>query len=138
MSPHDRPRGTDLGGYPHPGRLFQLRLIEHIGALIFWQQRTTTVTGTLEQCEAAYRRTQTQNLCAGWWSPASILLFNWIAPFSNLSAIKRVRAQSSREIAHVAPAGCPPGWHPDPTGQATQRYWDGATWTHWTHPSAHR
>ncbi|EED6225551.1 DUF2510 domain-containing protein, partial [Salmonella enterica subsp. enterica serovar Haifa] len=21
------------------------------------------------------------------------------------------------------------GWHPDPSGQFEQRYWDGATWT---------
>jgi hypothetical protein len=23
----------------------------------------------------------------------------------------------------------PPGWHPDPWGQAAQRYWDGTAWT---------
>jgi Protein of unknown function (DUF2510) len=22
----------------------------------------------------------------------------------------------------------PPGWHPDPTGQPGQKYWDGQTW----------
>ena len=26
----------------------------------------------------------------------------------------------------------PPGWHPDPWGQAAQRYWDGASWTQHT------
>jgi Protein of unknown function (DUF2510) len=31
-----------------------------------------------------------------------------------------------------APALPPPGWHPDPWGQAAQRYWDGAAWTHHT------
>jgi hypothetical protein len=24
----------------------------------------------------------------------------------------------------------PPGWYPDPIGQAPQRYWDGNQWTH--------
>jgi hypothetical protein len=27
----------------------------------------------------------------------------------------------------------PPGWHPDPWGQAPLRYWDGSTWTGYTH-----
>ncbi len=31
-----------------------------------------------------------------------------------------------------APALPPPGWHPDPWGQAAQRYWDGASWTQHT------
>ncbi|MGD1171677.1 hypothetical protein ACKUVQ_06335 [Mycobacterium seoulense] len=48
-----------------PYRQFSVRLIEHIGAVIFWQQRGCAVTGTLEQCERAYRSAQTQNLLAG-------------------------------------------------------------------------
>ncbi len=28
-----------------------------------------------------------------------------------------------------APASPPPGWHPDPYGQAQLRYWDGTLWT---------
>lgn len=132
---------------PQQGDLFHLRLIEHMGALIFWHQRTFVFTGTLEQCEAAYRRTQNQNLLVGWWSLASLLLFNWIALFSNMSAIKRLRAIARGEIgyvppavappAHVQPAATPPGWYPDPSGQAAQRYWDGATWTQWTNPPTH-
>jgi hypothetical protein len=27
----------------------------------------------------------------------------------------------------------PPGWHPDPWGQAPLRFWDGSTWTGYTH-----
>lgn len=30
------------------------------------------------------------------------------------------------------------GWYPDPKNDAIQRYWDGAAWTHWTHPKTLR
>jgi hypothetical protein len=33
-----------------------------------------------------------------------------------------------RRATPVAQA-MPPGWFPDPSGQASQRYWDGTTWT---------
>lgn len=132
---HPSPQLTSYSPYQQ-GDLFQLRLIEHIGAVIFWQQRSYTFTGTLEQCEAAYRRSQTQNLFAGWWSVASLLVLNWVALFSNLSAIRRLRAVARGEIDYVrpavAPAVTPPGWYPDPSGTAGQRYWDGTAWTYWT------
>ncbi|WP_156764500.1 MULTISPECIES: hypothetical protein [unclassified Mycobacterium] len=41
-----------------PYRRFQLRLSEHTGAVIFSQHRSYTFTGTVEQCEAAYRTAQ--------------------------------------------------------------------------------
>jgi hypothetical protein len=61
---------------PGPGQqnlagLYHIRLIKHTGATIFWQQQRVAVTGTLQQCEAAYRSAQTHNLAAGWWSMAS-------------------------------------------------------------------
>ncbi|MCV7096791.1 DUF2510 domain-containing protein [Mycobacterium kubicae] len=120
--------------------IYHLSLIEHIGAVIFFSQRSYTVTGTLEQCEQAYRRAQTHNLAAGWWSVMSLLLLNWIALFSNHSAIRKVRAlaQQPHAPAQLAAPSTPPGWYPDPSGQPVQRYWDGGTWTHWTHPPSHR
>lgn len=33
------------------------------------------------------------------------------------------------QVAYPPPVTHPPGWYPDPHGQATTRYWDGATWT---------
>ncbi|HYN56735.1 MAG TPA: DUF2510 domain-containing protein [Motilibacterales bacterium] len=33
------------------------------------------------------------------------------------------------QVAYPPPPTHPPGWYPDPHGQATTRYWDGASWT---------
>ena len=71
-----------------------MRLTEHTGALILWSQRHYTVVGTIEECEAAYRRAQNHCLGAGWWSIASLILFNWIAISGNRSAIRAVRRQA--------------------------------------------
>ncbi|WP_041298855.1 MULTISPECIES: DUF2510 domain-containing protein [Mycobacterium ulcerans group] len=131
---------------------YYLKLIKHTGALIFWQQRSYSVYGTLPECEAAYRSAQTYNLLAGWWSLLSLLLFNWIALISNANAMRQLRnAVNSGGQAPAAPVpasrpasapvstpvSMPAGWYPDPHG-AGQRYWDGTTWTNWTHPPRHR
>ena len=45
-------------GYPNPqaaGDRYYLRLIKHTGALILWHQQSYAVSGTLRECEAAYR-----------------------------------------------------------------------------------
>ncbi|ODR17477.1 hypothetical protein BHQ23_26260 [Mycobacterium gordonae] len=133
--------------------MFQISLLKHTGALIFWQQQTVRYTGTLQQCEQAYKDAQTHCLLAGWWSLASAVVLNWIALFSNMSAIKRIRElagnpqamaqqqqqqQQQQFMGQRPPAAIPPGWYPDPSGQPGQRYWDGAAWTHFTHPPAPR
>ncbi|HEV7361058.1 MAG TPA: DUF2510 domain-containing protein [Mycobacterium sp.] len=86
---------------------------------------------------------------------------NWIALFSNYSAIRKVQALAAQAPAPCAgnpyvpagqsspgpprpvvppapvvaprPLGPPPGWYPNRSVPG-QRYWDGVTWTHWTHP----
>lgn len=90
-------------GYPDSADLYRIRLLKHTGAVIFWQQQTVICTGTLEQCEAAYRNSQTHNLLAGWWSLVSALIMNWIALFSNVSAIRKLR-----NLAQQGPAAAVP------------------------------
>ncbi|MGZ4528207.1 MAG: DUF2510 domain-containing protein [Mycobacterium sp.] len=113
-----------------PYRRFSIRLYKHTGAVILWNQQRYVVTGTLEQCESAYRGAQNHNLLAGWWSLVSVLVMNWIALISNLNAIRQVRRLAQQP---AVPVGPPPGWYSDPSGPG-QRYWDGAGWTQWTHP----
>ncbi|WAJ46211.1 DUF2510 domain-containing protein [Mycobacterium sp. Aquia_216] len=137
-----------------PHRRFSVKLREHTGAVVIWLQRGYTFTGTLEQCEQAYRKAQLHCLLAGWWGLVSLFLMNPIALICNYGAIRRVRALAkqapapysgtpyapavpavppSPAVAPPRPAGPPPGWYPNPGGPG-QRYWDGVTWTHWTHP----
>jgi hypothetical protein len=137
---------TAPGGSPTPAvqpmsqpgadeaRVFRIRLKRHIGLVIAWSQRTVTYTGTLAECERAYREAQIFCLAAGWWSITSVVLFNWIALVSNMSAIGQVRRmakQSPASPAGQSPAMAQPlaGWYPDPSGAPGQRYWDGARWT---------
>ncbi|OBJ82747.1 DUF2510 domain-containing protein [Mycobacterium asiaticum] len=143
--------------YQQSGELFYIGLLKHTGALILWFQQTVRFTGTLEQCERAYRDAQNHCLIAGWWSIASLLL-NPIALFHNRSAIRKLRnlaqqpqqpqqfqqfqqapqLQQPQAVGARPPAATPAGWYPDPSGHPGQRYWDGATWTGFTHPPAHR
>lgn len=119
-----------------------MRLHKHTGAVIMWRQSSFTCTGTLDQCEKAYRDAQKHNLLVGWWSLLSLLVLNWVTLLVNYSAIRQLRVLANRALtpstptAPVAPAGSigpPPGWYRNPPGPG-QRYWDGITWTHWTHP----
>lgn len=61
-----RPPTCTKGLFDRPYRQFSLRLAEHIGAVVMFVQRTYTFTGTLEQCERAYRGAQTHSFLAGW------------------------------------------------------------------------
>jgi hypothetical protein len=132
-----------------PYRRFSVRLYQHTGAVILWHPRTSTFTGTLEQCEKAYRDAQTHNLLAGWCSVVSLLMMNWIALFSKQrdtagarpgragpGAARRepLRPRQPEQSHRCTPAPRPAaGVVPDPSGPG-QRYWDGVPWTHWTHP----
>jgi hypothetical protein len=119
---------------PDDARTFQIMLRKHTGLVILMLRQSYVFTGTLEQCERAYRQAQIYNLTAGWWGIFSALVFNWIALFSNMSAIGQVR-----RLAQQSPAGptgqsppmaqSPAGWYPDPSGAPGQRYWDGTRWT---------
>ena len=91
------PPGDDRA---HAGqeRRFQMTLKKHTGMLVIMQTQTIRVQGTLEQCEAAYRSAQLHNLLAGWWGLFSMLIMNWIALFSNMSAISQVRALARSQV----------------------------------------
>jgi hypothetical protein len=90
-------------GTPQP--LFRVRLTKHTGLLMVFINETYTVTGTLEQCEAAIRQAQLHNMLAGWWSITSVLVMNWAALFENLSARKALRRQANQHTP--APRGVP-------------------------------
>lgn len=73
--------------------------MKHTGLAVAWLNQTYTVTGTFAQCEAAIRQAQQHNLAAGWWSPMSLLVWNWVALLSNLGARKSLRIQAARACA---------------------------------------
>jgi hypothetical protein len=58
-----------------------------------------TVTGTFAQCEHALSQAQQHNLIAGWWSIASLLVWNWVALAANHSARKTLRDNAARAFA---------------------------------------
>ena len=76
--------------------VFQVRVTKHTGLAIAWYNQRYTVTGTLQQCEAAISQAQQHNLLAGWWSLASVLVWNWVALLENHSARKALRHQAGR------------------------------------------
>lgn len=71
--------------------IFEASFVKHTGALILWQQNTTHYRGTFEQITEAYRKTQNHNYAAGWWSIASILVWNWVAIIGNSRRYKKVK-----------------------------------------------
>jgi hypothetical protein len=118
-----------LAQTPGAGRYF-IKLHKHTGLLVLMLRQSYGFEGTLEQCEQAYRAAQTHNLLAGWWGVLSALVFNWIAIFSNVSAINGVRRAARQGGGQATPNSAnPAGWYPDPSGAPRQRYWDGGNWT---------
>ena len=89
--------------YPPPPQvpIFQVTTMSHIGALVFWFSQRRVVRGTYEQCDAALRSAQTQNLVVGWWSLLSILFLNWIALLHNSTARRKLDrdVQQARDYA---------------------------------------
>lgn len=108
------------GSHPtHPAtgdqRLFQVRIRKHTGAIILMFNQTYTITGTFAQCEAALRNALLHNLLAGWWSIASVLIWNWVAILDNHSARKHLHRQAAQAyIAETAAWRQPPA-PPNPT-----------------------
>ena len=91
-SGYPQPQGYPMAQTgPDGASRFQIRLTRHTGWLIMFVQRRYTFTGTLDECERAYRNAQIHNLLAGWWGFLSVLVMNWIALFSNMSSIRRLR-----------------------------------------------
>jgi hypothetical protein len=87
------------GGAPPPPPaepIFQVRVTRHVGALIFWYNQYRTVTGTYAQCNAAITAAQQHNLLLGWWSLASLLVWNPISLSRNASARKLLRQQAEQ------------------------------------------
>ncbi len=68
-----------------------ISLVKHTGMLMLWHHRSYRVCGTLAECERAYRSAQIHNLTAGWWSPTSALLMNWVSLLTNALAIRKLR-----------------------------------------------
>ncbi len=88
--PYGQPQGQPHGqAYGQP--IFEASFVKHTGALILWQQNTTHYRGTFEQITEAYRKTQNHNYAAGWWSIASILVWNWVAIIGNSRRYKKVK-----------------------------------------------
>ncbi|GAA4407946.1 hypothetical protein GCM10023147_51990 [Tsukamurella soli] len=86
-------------GYPprsHPaqGPVFQARFKKHTGMIVLAQWQTRTVVGSYEDVKKAYREAQTHNLVAGWWGLISLLVYNWIAIFGNMSEMGRIKKQA--------------------------------------------
>ncbi|HEY3504953.1 MAG TPA: hypothetical protein VGN37_19485 [Actinocatenispora sp.] len=79
------------GQYAPAGGQLEASFIKHTGMLIWWQQSTTTHTGTFEQITKAYTGAQTHNLLAGWWSISSVVVFNWWAIFRNMYEYHKVK-----------------------------------------------
>lgn len=87
--------------WPTPEPLFSVRLMKHTGLAVMFLNQRYTVTGTFAQCEAAIRLAQTHNLTAGWWSVASLAVWNWVALGANASARGTLRKQAVAAFGFV-------------------------------------
>ena len=86
---------------PGDVRRFRMTLRRHTGLMVLFLNQRYSFTGTLEECEQAYRLAQTHNLLGGWWSVASLVVWNWVCLLGNHNQIQQVR----RLRAGPAPSG---------------------------------
>jgi hypothetical protein len=95
------PYPTGPAQWPAPEPLFSVRLMKHTGLAVMFLNQRYTVTGTFAQCEAAIRLAQNHNLTAGWWSVASLAVWNWVALGVNASARGTLRKQANAAFGFV-------------------------------------
>lgn len=99
-------------GYPAPQRYpvapadgvprYHITLRRHTGLMMWWFNQTHTFTGTIEECEREYRSAQNHNLLVGWWSLASLLLWNWVSLLGNqhrMAYLRRLAAESAQSAS---------------------------------------
>ncbi|WP_068205018.1 MULTISPECIES: hypothetical protein [unclassified Mycobacterium] len=72
-----------------------MRVTKHTDLALAFLNEKYAFTGTLAQCEAIIRDAQRHNLVAGWWSMASLLIWNWVALHQNRSARNLLRSQAA-------------------------------------------
>ena len=110
-----------LDTLPPPPARWRLSVVQVTGVVYFAFRKTRTVVGTMEECEALYRKVRTRNLLVGWWG---IFAFIW-----NAMALSKNR-QTMQQLRELERAGTRAAdWHPDPTGRHAERDWDGTRWT---------
>lgn len=83
--------------YAHlrPQPVFRVCVTKHTGLALAFLNEKYAFTGTLAQCEAVIRDAQRHNLVAGWWSMASLLIWNWVALHQNHTARNLLRRQAA-------------------------------------------
>jgi hypothetical protein len=113
---------TVVGTFPAPPPLWRLTVVEVTSVLVVCFRKTRTAVGSLDECEALYKRVLNHNSLAGWWAFPIGIFWNAAALSRNKKALSKLR-----ELAAAGTVAA--GWHPDPSGRHLQRYWDGQRWT---------
>jgi hypothetical protein len=115
--------------YGHGGRLPTDQRTNGAEVAIAWVITVCTLAYMLPWAVAATR---------GKSNSGGIALLNFFLGWTFIGWVcALVMAYGSHQVAPstlhiqqiVAVGGPPPGWHPDPSGNGSQRYWDGQVWT---------
>lgn len=108
--------------YPHPDPQYRIQLTKHTGILFLWTNETRTYTGSYAELLKVYERVQQHNYLAGWWSIASLLVWNLVTILNNRRAMRRLREHVLMTGAqHSAQARAGTTW-PGPAASDAQRY----------------